>query len=69
MDIEGNIRHAPEDEPGCEFWVDAYLAADLEGDALDGTITYTRRVAPNFTCPAESGCSTVQQFTAVRPPK
>ena len=65
MHIEGSHSHTEEE---CEFWVNANLTAEVGDDTLTGTISYEKQPQPGSTCSVASGCSSVQEFIAVRPP-
>ncbi|MCP4445366.1 MAG: hypothetical protein GY811_08485 [Myxococcales bacterium] len=54
---------------GCTHLVDSTLEAEIDGDILIGTISYT--VADNTAseCATFAGCASVQNFNGTRPPQ
>lgn len=55
---------------GCQYTFDGNLSANVSGDTLTGTITYTPKTNNNADCNTMSitGCSRVQSFTMTRAP-
>lgn len=52
----------------CTFTYNADLAADLNVDALTGTIDYTAKGNNNPDCATITGCVSRQDFNGTRPP-
>lgn len=53
----------------CTYTINSVARAELNGDVLAGTVTYTRAVNAEPDCQALVGCSGVQLFNGVRPPR
>jgi hypothetical protein len=55
----------------CQYTFNGGLTADLSGDTLNGTITYTPKTNNDADCSTMNiaGCSRVQNFSLNRPPK
>lgn len=54
---------------GCAFTTDVEARGALNGNALEGTVTYRYRTNNAASCGFRSSCTTVQQFAFTRPPR
>ena len=52
----------------CAFTVNGLLRADIDGDILQGSITYTTATNHAPDCGALENCESVQAFNGTRPP-
>jgi hypothetical protein len=50
----------------CEYTIRATLAGTIDGDAIQGTITYSETTNGSPTCTYHSTCTSVQTFAGVR---
>jgi hypothetical protein len=52
----------------CTYTYNALLDGSIDGDVIEGTITYTAATNDQSDCAALEGCETVQDFNGTRPP-
>ncbi len=52
----------------CTYTYNALLDANADGDSLSGRIIYTAATNDNPDCTTLDGCSSLQEFSGVRPP-
>jgi len=51
----------------CNYTVDAIVEGTIDGDTIEGTLTYSPVIGSDPSC-AQYACSAVQAYTGVRPP-
>jgi hypothetical protein len=56
-------------QDGCTHFVNSTLDAELNGDILIGTLTYTIADNGSPECAALAGCESIQNFNGTRPPQ
>lgn len=66
LDIAGTREH---DLDGCRHLVNSTLEAQLSGDVLIGTVSYTLSETAEPDCPRVVDCASVQNFNGTRPPQ
>ena len=52
----------------CEYKINAELEADQDGDTMSGRVEYRAATNNHAECGSRTGCVTVQDFNATRPP-
>jgi hypothetical protein len=56
-------------QDGCAYTINATIDATIDGDFLEGTISYEAATVDNPACAPLEGCASVQAFNGTRPPR
>jgi hypothetical protein len=59
----------PRSSGNCAYTTNAAIGATLDGDTLRGRIEYRAATNGGTDCGARTGCTSVQDFNATRPPR
>jgi hypothetical protein len=62
------IGTAPLAAGDCKYTVNAKIKASQDGDAMSGRVEYRAATNDHADCGTRTGCLTVQEFNATRPP-
>ncbi len=61
-----DIGSTPIKQGTCEYTIKATLAGSIDGDAIQGTLTYSETTNGSPDCTYHSTCTSVQTFAGVR---